>query len=265
MAFGKNKAKEPEAKGPTAFEIGKSGTVEEFTAANKEAFDLKMGARQEELLKGAVSAFLEGNPENVQEMIKNHDSFKIYSWPSTNKDMATEALFQVTKGSSDPGSIIELALLNVAEDKKQSNLEHRLFNAIYYGIGDEAFVGNLLKAGAPANGVSSQGFAGYMLAGAISNSRSPAVVEALYKNGASFKDALFMMQANDFKEETIKRLKVYRENITGEPAMIEVTPETMQQLMEMVSDLTKEVKDLKSSAAKPAVNSAENRRSVPTL
>ena len=240
MAFGKNKNKEPDVKPPSAFEVGKSGTVEEFTAANKEAFDLQSGARQEELLKGAVSAFLEGNPENVQEILKNPDSFKIFcSWPNPNRDMATEALFEVTKDSGDPVSIIDLALLNVPEDDKKKRLQNRLYNAIQFGVGDEPFVENLIKAGAPANAETDEGFAGYILARAIDKSRSPAIIEALYKGGASFKDALFLMQTKNWNEETIKRLKVYREKVTGEPAAIEVTPETLQQIREQMVELTK--------------------------
>ena len=249
------------------FEIGKNATAEEFRAANKKALKKRNPyTAQLELQRGAIQAFSEGRPENVQTVLSNLDEFRIKTrhnrYDTSFEDISVIAsLLRLTEGNDNPSAAISLALEKIPEQAKQGVLDNLLYKYIYSYGATTTFVDGLLKAGANANA-----FEGQILAQAAARSRHISVVKLLHDNGASFDDALFTMQTKNWEQKFINGLKAYREEITGEPATEDAkTQATMAQLLEQVAVLTEKVGDLtekldKTSSATPASNANQSQK-----
>jgi len=106
-----------------------------------------------------------------------------------------------------------------------------------------------------------------ILVHAADKGQTAAVVKLLLDNGANFRDSLFLMKIKGWDEASIKKLKAYREEITGEPAMAEVDPAFLQEMKQMIIDLTKKVDDLTSAspAAAACQPKAARAKSSPAL
>ena len=250
MAFGKNKgnkntsAQESAVDKRTPFEIGKNGTVDELREANNKALakvdhwgDHTGGEEQLELQRGAVETFKEGHVENLQAIFSRVPEFTIRYMYST--EFASESILSdLTEGSDRPADIITLAMDKIPEDERQAFLDNTLLRAVSNCAGAENFISTLLKMGADVN--TGSGDPGLVLINAVQAAQTQAVVELLCKNGASFKDALFLMETKGYEEQSINKLKVYREAITGEPATEErKLQQTMDLLLEEVRKITK--------------------------
>jgi len=261
----------------TFYDVGLNGTVDEFRQANKGAFDYRYSSgqhhgtqSQRDLQRGAIQAFLEGRPENLQTVFANLSEFKIgvEAKFSTETVDRKKILFDLTEGSDRPAAIIALALAQICEpEKKQEVLDEVLCDAVHCNPypGEEAFVSALLKAGANAN-AEFMGSPGKILAMAITYAHPPRVVKMLYDGGASFDDALFRMRTKPFwddkREMCIEKLKAYRQEITGEAATVEVRPEILLEMRQMIADFTEAAKD-KKPAAQPAAARAK-KTAAPT-
>jgi len=232
-------------------EIGLNGTAEEFRKANKRAINKKGSGyygsyrgteAQKELRKGALQAFHEGRPENIQIALLYSNEFKIHEGyvqnaPDVEKNPCENILSELIKGGADPLDVINLALLaNTAQDKRQAVLDNSLLKAIMNEIdAGGAFIAALLNAGADAN-ASVKGYKGFTLVRAVEKNQPLSVIEMLYKKGASFDDALESMKANGWEDKMINRVKVLREKFTGQPA---------DEVSASVAELRKEIAQLR--------------------
>jgi len=240
------------------FDIGLNGTVEEFREANQKALDNKsksgehFGAQeQRELQKGAIKAFQEGRPENVQTLLANPDEFQVRDSYYTKEDIAREKILsELVSGNDRPVAVVLLALAKIPAQDQQEVLNRALLAVIRNYTKVETFAGTLIEAGADAN-AEFDGFKGAILAWAVSKSQPLPVIELLCKKGANFEDTLFLLRTKDWKAETATKLKVYREKITGEPATIEVKPEVLQQMQDQIKELTERLNHLSPSAQEP--------------
>ncbi len=251
--FGRNKDEEKKEEvippGPTPFEIGKNGTVDELFLANNAALAKSDAPAQKELQRGAIEAFNDGRPGNIQTILSNPDTFKTWSYyPKDRKDPAIEILIALTAEGERSAEIINLALDQLSEERKQQVLDKTLLEVVRGYNYVESFVTALLEAGADVN-AAFDGFKGLILARAVEKTQPPAVIELLYKNAASFDDALFVMQANNWNEELVKKLKIYREKMTGQPATEE--GEVLQELKLLRQEIAEMRQDLTSRLPAP--------------
>ena len=130
--------------------IGKSGAEDKFLKAfqkvEKSTFVMAESyAKRNVLLDGAVEAFREGHPENIQAMFAKLDQ----DW-GKHSFMYRSALIliQLSEGRDDKSAIIDRALAKVPEQGKKRILNHVLVNAMGNHKGGEVFYAALLKSGA---------------------------------------------------------------------------------------------------------------------
>ena len=242
--LGRNKKNED--KGLTPFEIGKDRTAEEFCLANKQAFDKHSPDAQRELYRGAIQAFKEGRPENIQTVLSNPEEFKIFSYYykninalGTTEIPPQETLLALIEGSDDPAANVILAIAKVSE--RQSFLNDTLHRVVQEKDA-ETLADALLKAGADAN-AEYDGSPGLILARAASEGQPRPMIELLLKNGANFADTLYMMGIKGWEEDSIKKVKIHRQEITGQPAteegeLLEAVGLLRKELAEMQEDIT---------------------------
>ncbi len=247
----------PDVVSPSAkpFNAGKNGSVDQFLAANKAASLIPdAGAGQQELQNGAIQAFKEGRPENVQAVLLNRDDFKI-----DGKDAVADILLKLAGGNDKASDIINLAVAKHTEQGKRSALSYALNDAISRNIGDKSFYEALLKSGANANVENGRGFTGVILANAVTQHHSLSVVKLLHEKGASFDDARLLMQSDKkfWGTDCIESLNAYQEKITGKPAGI--TGDLSPKVLEIIEQLQQQVKDIteRLDRVEPAVNSPQ--------
>jgi hypothetical protein len=216
--------------GPTPYEIGRDGTVEDFYAAVKAAREdivvkeatykrsdkrsdflltslKKYRADQQaylaakkvpsqmpaEFYRGACEAFQDGRPGNIQHILSVPDEFcsRKYKY-GLESDLPERTFFKLLTESANPESVPELALAKVAEDKKQHILNSVLSSVIGCEEADiERCVTTLLKAGADASYKSNA-----VLAYALYTDIPAKVAELLVEYGANFDEALQTMRDN---------------------------------------------------------------------
>ncbi len=244
--------------GPTPFEIGLHGSIETFYQANKQAvehltkreshdkyseFIMYLGAKdQRELRRGAVQAFHEGRPENIQTALLYgaefgiHDSY-VSLYPKYPEDARQNILSDLINGGNDPSDVINLVLLlNVADDERQAVLDRALLSIIRKSLpGGEPYIAALLNVGADPN-AGEDGYKGMTLAASLNYNQPLSVIDMLYKNGASFDDAIESMKINNWSSQSINRMKILREKYTHQPATIDLPPEVVQQLLEQAAN-----------------------------
>jgi hypothetical protein len=248
----------------TAFEIGKTGTLEEIRAAFKTArarldwFDRHDVSGQETVIKGAQAAFLEGNVENFQSILADPEGFAVLrgellrSYKTTSHFI--EILSELVKEHQDP-AIIALATQKMDTEARQKLLNDTMYEMLRTGRGMSVeSLDVLLKAGAQAN-MEVNGAAGAALALAASYSYPDEIIRLLHANGADFGAALHHINtsrdwdAENKRENAVTKLLAHREAITGEPATEEgKTQQMLKELMQQVAELTKRM----DAAEKPA-------------
>lgn len=228
----------------TSFEIGRDGTAEELVVANYKALSQNRNGDylafdvQRELQDGAVQAFKDGKPGNVQTILSHLSDFNIRCYTYIEK-VSHQILSEITKGQDNPVAIINLALTNTSGHEKQGILNDSLLLCLDKpawsdNAWKEALVAPLLAAGADIN----QG--GKVLATAINEDQPPSIIQQLYTNGASFDEALAYMQSKDFGARDIENLSFYRKTAKAE--------QTIAELKETIAELTGK----QPAAAEPA-------------
>jgi len=224
--FGRTNTPAAARKEPTPFEIGLNGTADELRHANEKAGNRKdqKGAHigdwdQRDLQRGAILAFQEGRPENLQTILANPSEFDVKSSQCTEKMNCEKILLDLIKGSDNATFIIMLALAKVPTgQEKQDYLNRHLYYSVcdeYKGRGED-LVAAYLKAGADANAELGYNKAkGATLARAVDNNWPQPVIELLCKHGANFDDSLQLMEANSWHPDAIKNLNDVRQKVTA--------------------------------------------------
>ena len=272
-----NAAKDDEQRRSACFNIGKDGTVKEFRDANQTANkkvikyrdyiyeDMRDftgdNAAQQQLFNGAVQAFKDGHPENIQTVFTNLDEFKEIDKPRTEsamfsmnlgRDFVVDTLKRLTQDSDRPSDIIDLALADVPEQDRQALLNSALRHCVGSNFnGDKTFIAALLQSGANANAEFGD-FKGLILGDAVMTGKSQPIVEMLLENGANFNDTLFTMQAQGYKEESINKLRLYRDRITNDPASQETTAALLEKFRlqeETIAQQGKTIEQLRETMA----------------
>lgn len=247
----------------TPYEIGKDGSVEAFTEANQKAanhtirrhfIDYYLGeADQKELRRGAIQAFHDGHPENIQTALLYPEDFiileKEYGWEL--EDTRTAILSDLIKDSNDPAADIKRALEKIPAQERQGVLDDLLNAAVngYYSkiyrkimtdYTSETLTAALLKAGANANAI---------LAVAIRNNRPEPFIKLLHENKADFNEALSALESRKADDKIIKRLKDYREKYTGQPADENVV--RIRELERQLAEAREEITQLRQGQIAP--------------
>jgi len=201
-----------------------------FHAAEKVPFEI-----HQQLQQGAFNAFLEGRPENLQEILARPEEF-LAQYQSEEK-LVTSMLIQLADRVSD-SRVPLLALANVEEGKRQEMLDNALHVLVSNGYNNmEKISSVLLSAGANAGHGSSK-----TLAAAISNG-STAVIEMLQEKGASFDEAVQTMRTNPRQYgNNADRLEFLEYRKKAEA--------TIKELKETIKELT--AKQKKEDPASPA-------------
>jgi hypothetical protein len=231
--------------------IGRDGAPDTFLAANTGAWDaLKdmdlVSYAALGLLAGAKDAFNAGRPENLQAYMVDPSSFK-YSYPRTAPERRREVIQEITKGSSDPTEAIQELLAQIPADKMQNVLDTLLYaEAMQERNLNAVTMAALVVLGAnPAALI--DGKEGRILLAACAHKAALPVVKMLVEHGATFDATLFMMKIEGYSEDTVKRVEAYRDQIVGTPAAQNAAKDAkIDQLMEMVHDLTQKVGHLES-------------------
>jgi hypothetical protein len=284
MGFFKNKnqSEEPVSQEPSAYEIGLNGTVEEFYAALEaakedakaaqaayEAYDKKKtffsmekwcslrdanSAAQNrcsqmpyQFHEGAIAAFRQNRPENIQAILADPEKFhREYEDSDT---FLIRAFFQLLTDTSVPEAVPAPALAKIAADKRQYILNVALFKLIDEYKNIENTVSALIKAGADAGYESSA-----PLAIALHKGTPDKVVDMLIENGATLDAALQRMQDNrDFYGPTLEKIETLRYKAETD-AKIRELEETIAQLTEAKkTDLKEPTADPSAAKEKPAV------------
>ncbi len=223
----------------TFYDAGKDYDLMKLHPQNKELFANMPEQRAQELQNGAIAAFREGHPENIQTLLAHPDLFPLNIPPQ-------QMLCNLTKNvedSEDKAAVILVAIDKIPEEQKQKFLDKTLsdvFTTVEFH-GEEPFITALITVGADANAVIA-GAPGRAMAMAVTNGYPQTVIGLLHENGAKFEDALLRIQTKPFwdkdnrRELAVHKLKTYREAITGEPAVQE-------------SDVAKELGQLRAEIA----------------
>lgn len=281
-------AEEPK---PTPFEIGRTGTVEQFGAANDAAiarqskgkhlkskgvfwfeptFPEYLGTEdQNNLWDGAVQALHEDRPENIQAILLDPGKFAIRGG-SVSGNIHSESfvrlvlLRQLIKESSDPAADIRLALAAFEPEGKQHILDSVLHEASKVApFPGTAFIAAILDAGANGNAQN-----GYVFANAIYYDLPEDTIQLLYKKGASFRDALSIMEKDSdvWKQKTITRLNMYRKKFTGESGdELSAVKKELAELKESFNTLSQKLAALfppAASSASPPVGPASEPKKL---
>ncbi len=112
---------------------------------------------------------------------------------------------------------LETILAQVPEENRQRLLNNALYDAVdSKKTSAEVPAAALLEAGADPNAVIFK-FNGIILAHAVRQNQPPSVIKLLYDYGASFEDASFLMQMNDWTYDNKDRLDTYRRKLEKTP------------------------------------------------
>lgn len=234
------------------FDIGKDGTLDELKRAVEEArgknrSGYHKGAEDQwTMYEGAVAAFKEGRPENLQAILQDPDAFSVperYSMIQTPSRY--KFLEKAIDGAEDPAAAVTLALAGIPAEERQDMLDDLLCATVCY-LKNEKLVEGLLGAGADPQADLS-GFTGLTLARAIEASQTPAVIKRLVDNGADFDDAAFAMMSNNWGADNLAKLNVYKLQLFGTPlsgpAAAEASADDAE-LRDVIRDMRAEMKAL---------------------
>ncbi len=202
-------------------DIGKNGPSEKFLKVYKDKAQYHTySTKAYNMINGAIAAFYEGRPENVQAAMANEKSIRSYNY----WQLAPNVLFKITEKTNEKLANINLAVAKIPEQDRKEFLSTALNNAFGNNIGNEVFYSTMLQAGADAN-ASIDGHAGALLVTAACNKQPISVIKLLYDNGASFDDALTTMHSQGHETADIDRLKFFEEKVTGsKPAPAKAEP-----------------------------------------
>jgi hypothetical protein len=220
------------------FSIGKKRSPDKLLKAlcSTKSVDWETKSKNDSLLDGAVEAFHEGRPENIQKAFLNAESIKNwhYRYP------ALTILQKVAAKSNDKATDINRTIALIPEHDREAILSKALNDAVRKGIGGETFYALLLEAGADAN-AKIDGYAGAILATAASNKVPISVIELLVNKGASFKDACTTMHSLNYDPASINNLKHFEKQITGGAAEEADVSDILREMQEQIRVLTEKL------------------------
>jgi cell division protein ZapA (FtsZ GTPase activity inhibitor) len=229
--------------------IGKEGTPEQIMRTFNKIKDFRFLSTPDNLdylFKGALEAFDAGRPENVQTFMQNLSEIEpgIDFRRNNFAYFVSTILYSLSEKAEHKEDVIDLAMAKVSEEDKKRVLNHALgWSVVYYS--GTPFIETLLRSGAQAN-AEIHGSTGYILAMA-SKFCDPATVETMYKNGASFDEALLYIVRSGYsaeeKQKLKSKLKFYKETMTK--------ADDLQKMREQIRDLKEEVTTLKKASASP--------------
>ncbi len=203
--------------------VGKNGPEDKLVSA----FNKVVGyhsyaptmAKRDSLIKGAVDAFHDGRPENIQTIFAEYNKIRLAKGADAYYEVYQAALMlnDLSATADDKSALIDKALEKIPAVDKKNMLSHMLERSVKTDIGDELFYASLVKS------------------------------------GASFDDALALAY-NDpskwHKDEYIKKLNLYQKAITPQKPVSAESPSDLLsavlQMQEQMVTLTQEVRDLKA-------------------
>ncbi len=256
------------------FKIGQTVTPDQFlTTYKSKAQNNEYSNNARDMIAGALKAFGEGHPANVQAALAHVEELQSYNY--TN--MATRILHQLPERYGDKLKDLEMAIAEVPEKDRKDFLSKALYAAVNYRIGDDRFCELLLEAGADAN-YAVGGHAGIMLVVAACNQQSMNVIKLLHEHGASFEDALMTMHCQNRKTDDIERLKFFQQKLTGvaeqKPASL-AAPDLqsddvrvlLAEILEQMKEITKRLPPLpeEQNNAKPQIKKPDVGKGYPKL
>jgi hypothetical protein len=130
---------------------------------------------------------------------------------------------------------VSTLLAKLGEEKKQETFLDLMQKTVTTQMPDdqkEFLTTALISAGANVGSAGPR-----IMALAIESGASEQVVRTLHDNGASFEEAIFLMQREDKPRETVKKAEIYREKITGVPASM-TDPELIEEIKALRRELT---------------------------
>jgi hypothetical protein len=237
------------------FDIGNNGTEEKFVKKLGKTYTYASESRKNKLLiGGAVQAFLQGRPENIQAALLHRTKTAGYlPYHNTTADI----LFDLSEKSTNKLDDITLALAKIPEDERKAVLNKVLHDALGEIIGGEPFFSLLLEAGADANAVI-DGHPGMLIVRAIDANHPISVIKLLHDSGASFDDARTTMHGKGRDSADIATLDHYQKVLTGktpdaetdQPAPEEAdTRELLRAILAELKEITRRL-----PPAEPAAN-----------
>ncbi len=217
----------------------------QLSAAWEAAVDVPYQMHRE-LKKGAIEAFLDGHPENLQEMLAQPQEF-LEDRYQNEKEFRNRLLIQLADKMPDAGVPL-LALAKVGKEARQEILNDALYTLVNDYDDVEKETSALLAAGADASYSSS-----ITLAAAIHKGKPAAVIDMLLENGASYQAALERMQAHsDYYGDKTQKI-AYDEYRRETEARLEAQEKRIRELEETVAELTKK----KDKASAPETGAAQ--------
>lgn len=220
----------------TPYEIGRDGSVDELRAAlkNINVFDAKNAGAAYEARRGAVDAFLQGQPEKVAALLADPDSFATSREYGANASLR-DVLACLAADPAQADARIASAYEQVPEELRQKALDEALLIHIYRTTAaTPAVIEGLLSAGADVH----QAPKGRILARAVAEGLPVAIIQTLLVKGAIFRDALFYAAEQRWPDDKIARIQTYQEQLTDENAA------NARQLAEQLKTLTEELRTL---------------------
>lgn len=227
-----------------------SGKLWEYS---HEPSDRMYGMSRTALLDGALQSFKDGAPEKLQLAMTEFSG--LFGAP-----FAT--LYRAMSESKDPYGTMQRFTHQILPEG--ANKLPVLDNALSYAVtrNDPPVISALLDGGANANLKSATGFPGQLLVTAVRVGAAQSTVKLLNDKGASFEDAIFLLQAQDGEKKDIDKLKLYQAKITGKPADTDVSEKLQAVLAEML-EMKREILALKKQVARLSKPKPEKKALVP--
>lgn len=189
-------------------DIGKNNPADEFLkACNKVSSPAWTSnpAKPERLINGALQAFREGRPGNIQTLLLNAKSLEE---GGRFCNIVPFVLSKISEESDDKLADINLALEKIPDADRESVLSNALKTAVSKSIGEEPFFALLWQA------------------------------------GASFDVALSNMHARqDCDQDDIGRVTFFQKKITGKPAAGEAAQPAAEEVLPALVDIVRRMQD----------------------
>lgn len=222
--------------------IGKKSSTEKFVKhlGRIKSYSWETESKNNKLIAGALQAFAEGRPQNIQSALANAKAVETWEHPA----LIPSILLKVTEKSDDKKAAMELALANVSANDREPLLSRALDKAIETNTGGEDFYALLIKSGANAN-AAIDGFAETPLVTATV-ARSPfTVIKLLHDNGADLSEAITTMHSQGRNSDEINRLEHYKQKLEGNKSQAApVAVEGEEDIRESLSEIKQQLRDL---------------------
>lgn len=226
------------------FNLGKDAPAAELTKifAAKAASKRASGYPQRlEMVKGAIEAFREGRPENLQALFADKEAL-----PSFN------VIPQLWTKSDDKAADLALALEKMPEDDKKEYLHDLIAWAAayidYYGLGPwtRKDYEVLFEAGATVTPQDTE-----IMLLMISSNAKPDVIELLHEKGIRMQDTILEMLRQNCEDYYIEAARVYKDKFEAAAgAKPPVSEEAFVQMLEVQKQMAEQIRALTATVAR---------------